>query len=136
MNARSKDNVRDLLIITHDRIQEVLGEARKHYDALAMLCDAIALLDMCHSFADVTSLSSKPWCRPLVSKRSREPSADSGDSEDSAGGMMIRNGWYPIVIQDAANGLDGDGPTDFVPNDTFVSDDKSFTVITGVNGAG
>jgi len=44
LNMRARDNVRDLLVITHERIQEVLDSVRLRYDALACLCDAIALL--------------------------------------------------------------------------------------------
>jgi DNA mismatch repair protein MSH4 len=56
LNTRASDNVRDLLLMTHDRIQEVLDVARTHYDAIAALSDAVALLDMCHSFADNVTL--------------------------------------------------------------------------------
>ena len=52
LNTRAQDNVHDLLLMTHDRIQEVMSVAREHYDAIATLCDSVALLDMCHSFAD------------------------------------------------------------------------------------
>jgi len=44
LNMRARDNVRDLLVIPHERIQEVLDSVRLRYDALACLCDAIALL--------------------------------------------------------------------------------------------
>ena len=53
LNTRAQDNVHDLLLMTHDRIQEVMSVAREHYDAIATLCDSVALLDMCHSFADI-----------------------------------------------------------------------------------
>jgi DNA mismatch repair ATPase MutS len=52
LNSRAQDNVHDLLLMTHDRIHEVIDIARTHYDAIATLCDSVALLDMCHSFAD------------------------------------------------------------------------------------
>ena len=52
LNTRAQDNVHDLLLMTHDRIQEIMSVAREHYDAIATLCDSVALLDMCHSFAD------------------------------------------------------------------------------------
>ena len=52
LSNRASDNVQDLLLMTHDRIQEVMNVARSHYDAVATLCDSVALLDMCHSFAD------------------------------------------------------------------------------------
>ena len=52
LSNRASDNVQDLLLMTHDRIQEVMSVARSNYDAIATLCDSVALLDMCHSFAD------------------------------------------------------------------------------------
>jgi len=57
LSNRASDNVHDLLLMTHDRIQEVMGIARSNYDAIATLCDSVALLDMCHSFADHCSVS-------------------------------------------------------------------------------
>ena len=35
-------------------------------EALCGMADAIALLDMCHSFSDVVASSRKKWCRPVV----------------------------------------------------------------------
>ena len=59
LNARAQENVQDLLLLTHLRIQEVLEFARKRMDALASMADAIALLDMCHSFSDTVASSRK-----------------------------------------------------------------------------
>jgi DNA mismatch repair protein MSH4 len=56
LNSRAQDNVHDILLMTLDRIHEVLEFARSHYDSIASLCDAVALLDMCHSFADHVTL--------------------------------------------------------------------------------
>ena len=78
LNARAQENVQDLLLMTHESIQEVINFARGHFDSLASLSDAIALLDMLHSFADVSASSSLPWCRPVVTE---------GD-----GALAIRNG--------------------------------------------
>lgn len=67
LNARAQAIVSDLLIMTHSRMQEVIKYARERYDSLASLSDAIALLDMCHSFADVVILDRLSWCRPVMS---------------------------------------------------------------------
>jgi len=137
LNTRAQDNVHDLLLMTHDKIQEVLDVGRAQYDALAALCDAVALLDMCHSFADAVTLDSSPWCRPVVSEWAlhgeNTPIADGSVSVDSGCAMMIRNGRYGI---DASNsGLKTvDGPEGFIPNDTYAANDKNFTLITGING--
>lgn len=52
--------------MTHSRIQEVLDVARERFDALASVADSIALLDLCHCFADNVASSRLPWCRPSV----------------------------------------------------------------------
>ena len=128
LNSRAMGNVRDLLVMTYSRIQSVLADARVHYDSLASLCDAIALLDMCHSFADVVSMSALPWCRPLVFPRTAyHVPQDSEAGRQRA--LVIRNGWYPVAMSDPRS-------NELVPNDTFASEDTRFTVISGINGAG
>jgi DNA mismatch repair protein MSH4 len=131
LNSRAQDNVQDLLLMTHHRIQEVLDVARSHYDVLASLSDAIALLDMCHCFADNVASSRLPWCRPVVR---------AGQESSSGGELRIKNGRYGIDVSGSgasasrAEPLPTDG--DFIPNDTFASQSKHFTVITGINGSG
>ena len=140
LNMRARENVHDLLVLTYDRIQEILEIARSHYDALAALSDAIALLDMCHGFADIVSLSDEPWCRPLLSagrKQSRESCGEEDDMTNTAdpspcrqNTLVIRNGRFGI---DVSSTRSADlGP--FVPNDTFSGGEKYFTIITGING--
>ena len=49
--------------------------------------------------------------------------------------MMIRQGRYPIQVSELADLVAGtNGSAELVPNDTFAFDEKSFTVITGING--
>ena len=136
--------------MTNERIQEVLGFARERYDALASLSDAIALLDLCHCFADNVASSRLPWSRPKVTDcGTTSTSSDSKDKSDNtaspaqtsqvggSGAIAIRNGRYAIDVSGTGVMLH-DGPTgsDFVPNDTYASAFKNFTVITGVNGSG
>lgn len=139
-NLRARDNVRDLLVLTHERTQEVMDTARSHYDAMAALGDAIALLDMCHSFADTVSLSSEPWCRPIITDPGRRSAwvdstataDDTSSTAESSATLMIRNGRYGIDVSELHLGAE-DGPTSFIPNDTY---GKHFTLITGINGSG
>lgn len=113
--------------MTHDRIQEVLDVARSRYDNLASLSDAIALLDMCHSFADKVSSSTLPWSRPTV-------------NTEGGGTLTIQKGRYGIEVSCA--GLMTPSTTTaiaanhFVPNDTYAPGHRNFTVLTGVNGSG
>jgi DNA mismatch repair protein MSH4 len=155
LNTRAQDNMHDLLLMTHDRIQEVLEVARCHYDAVAALCDAVALLDLCHSFADKVTLSRQPWCRPVVvesltssasasatqitttnagGNASGTQSTSSVDPSDGA--LMIRKGRFAIDVSQTGLPSSDDSPTDFVPNDTYIPHDKPFAVITGINGSG
>ena len=147
--------------MTHGRIQEVIDVARVRFDALASLCDAIALLDMTHCFADNVASSRLPWCRPVVTDSQVVGGADAGGGaggghagdgggrargggggvSDGAAGpvaggggaMAIRNGRYAIDVSGSAGGQVG---TEFVPNDTYAAAYQNFTIITGVNGSG
>lgn len=109
--------------MTHNRIQEVIDVARARYDSLASLSDAIALIDMCHCFADNVVSSRLPWCRPVVTD-----STNGGGS----GAISIRNGRYAIDV--SSTGLLQE--KEYIPNDTFASSVQNFTVITGINGSG
>ena len=117
MNSRAQENVQDLLLMTHEEIQIVLDKARSHYDALASLSDAIALLDMIHSFADNVACSNLPWCRPTL-------------NEDN-GALAIRNSRF--AIDTSGNGVN---PREFIPNDVYAAPFQNFITITGTNGSG
>jgi DNA mismatch repair protein MSH4 len=122
LNARAQDNIQDLLLLTHEHIQEVIDFAREKYDAIASLSDAIALLDMCHSFADNVASSRLPWTRPVVTR-----------SND----FTIRNGRYGI---EAPSGLGNpqtqDSIEQYVPNHTYAPGHRNFVILTGANGSG
>ena len=117
--------------MTHSRIQEVLQLARDNYDCLASLSDAIALLDMCHCFADNVASSRMPWCRPLLSDSNNDPHQQ--DNSCGSGAIAIRNGRYAIDV--TSNG-ENSKERQFVPNDCYSSALQNFTVITGINGSG
>lgn len=139
LNSRAQENVQDLLLMTHGRIQEVLQVARDNYDSMASLADAIALLDMCHCFADNVASSRLPWCRPILSDRDRHPgNQEEGAAVGGGGAIAIRNGRYAIDV--GSNGTSSSsssgGDAEFIPNDTYSSALQNFTVITGINGSG
>jgi DNA mismatch repair protein MSH4 len=121
--------------MTYEKIREVLDVARSKYDTLASLSDAVALLDLCHSFADNVTLSKLPWCRPVVSGEASESLESQNSDNDDSGKIAIRNGRYGIDLTDA--GLaSADGPGEVIPNDTYATNAKNFTVISGINGSG
>ncbi|KAL7537557.1 hypothetical protein ACHAWF_005805, partial [Thalassiosira exigua] len=133
LNSRAQENVQDLLLMTHTRIQEVLQVARDNYDCIASLADAVALLDMCHCFADNVASSNLPWCRPILSTNR---DGDRGSSEGGrvggrgGGAIAIRNGRYAIDVSSTGVHPSTSGG-EFVPNDTYSSALQNFTVITG-----
>jgi len=129
-----------LLIMTHNKIQEVIDTARARFDSLASLCDAIALLDMLHCFADNVASSRLPWCRPAVTE-SYDLDTEHNDSEievnisnqqPGRGSVLaIRNGRHAIDVYNFGN-----LGTDYVPNDTFAAPYQNYIVLTGINGSG
>lgn len=139
LSARAQENVQDLLLMTHDRIQEVIDFARQKHDALASLCDAVALIDMCHCFADNVAQSRSPWCRPTVtdSVSSEDNSKGTGtDHPIGSGSIAIRNGRYAIDVSNTGLMTSDHSFNTFIPNDTYASAFQNFTVITGINGSG
>jgi hypothetical protein len=75
------------------------------------------------------------WCRPVVSERKvvgEDHNTASIQSSQEDGMMVICKGRYPIEVSNSI--AVGDGLPDFIPNDTFASDEKIFTLITGING--
>ena len=138
--------------MTHERIQGVIDKARARYDSLASLSDAIALLDVCHCFADNVASSRLPWCRPVVTDcgggdqggesapLASFPPAGSGAGAPVAGGsgaIAIRNGRYAIDVSSTGLMISDTGVgSEFVPNDSYTSAFQNFTVITGINGSG
>ena len=134
LNSRAQENVQDLLLMTHGRIQEVLATVRENFDCIASLADAVALLDMCHCFADNVASSRLSWCRPVLSDHDRSPIKDDV-FVGGGGAIAIRNGRYAIDVSSTGASSSPTGE-DFVPNDTYSSALQNFTVITGINGSG
>ena len=87
-------------------------------DALASLADAVALLDMVHSFSDTVASSRKAWSRPSITE---------------GGKLVIKGGRYAVDFENVNAGMIS---TDFIPNDTVAPEDSNFVLITGVNGGG
>ena len=96
------------------------------FSVLARVTDAVALLDLCHGFADKITLSpeEEPWARPVFTQ-----SVDGEGSE-----IIIKNGRFGIDT--AGSVFSQCGPGKMIPNDTISPSSKPFTVISGINGSG
>ncbi|KAG7364106.1 DNA mismatch repair protein MutS [Nitzschia inconspicua] len=131
LNIRAQDNIQDLLILTHGRIQQLLDVARANYDALARVSDAIALLDLCHGFADKVTLSKESWVPPLM----LDPRANSVSDDAESPSIWIKDG--RCIVDDAVLGASSSsGMNQMVVNDIHCIPSQTFTVISGVNGSG
>ena len=148
LNTRSRDNIQDLLLLTNEKIQQILDMARSNYDALARLSDAIALLDLCHCFADKVTLSKLPWTRPLLTDGEVEASVDTENNDNGSKNadtaavapeetyaIAICNGRYGIEIGNGGFPSEN-GPMEWIANDTYASLSKNLTIISGINGSG
>jgi DNA mismatch repair protein MSH4 len=96
-----------------------------HFLVLARVTDAVALLDLCHCFADKITLATEdePWTRPVFT----EPSDDGSE-------IVIKNGRFGIDIDGSI--FSQCGPGKMIPNDTNSPSSKPLTIITGINGSG
>ena len=90
------------------------------------MTDAVALLDLCHGFADKITLSpeEEPWARPVFTQ-----SVDGEGSE-----IVIKNGRFGIDTGGSV--FSQCGPGTMIPNDTISPSSKPLTVISGINGSG
>ncbi len=106
--AGDRAAAREKLVFSH------LTEATlAHADALAARADAIALLDVAQSAANLAA--SGTWCRPVV-------------TDDDA--FVVRNGRHPVVESALA------GQAAFVPNACDLSAERRVLLLTGPNMAG
>lgn len=136
LNQQASKDVQEILTTTHERIQGILDIGRQHYEQIASVVDAVAILDMCHSFADAVCLSKEPWCRPHLvdfDGAEQEENHEEFKRQDHGKDMMIiRGGRYCIDTKTAFPST-----TDvFVPNDVVVTEKNRLTLITGINGSG
>jgi DNA mismatch repair protein MutS len=106
--AGDRASAREKLVFAH-LTEATLAEA----DALAARADAIALLDVAQSAANLATAGT--WCRPLVT------------DDDS---FLIRGGRHPVVENALA------GQAAFVPNACDLSPERRVLLLTGPNMAG
>jgi len=106
--AGDRAAAREKLVFAH------LTEATlAHADALAARADAIALLDVAQSAANLAAAGT--WCRPVV-------------TDDDQ--FLVRGGRHPVVEAALA------GQAAFVPNTCDLSADRRVLLLTGPNMAG
>ncbi|XP_045617926.2 mutS protein homolog 4 [Procambarus clarkii] len=109
LDQRSRDTLREILIMSNVIVVEMLVEARGRMGALHGLGEAVATLDLVVGLAHAAALAS--WVRPEFSHT-----------------LAIRTGRHPI--------LDVLATLPPVPNNTFLSPENRVMVVTGPNMSG
>ncbi|KAK3718865.1 MutS protein msh4 [Vermiconidia calcicola] len=99
----------EVLLMSDKAIQELISNVREHMSILFKICEAIGMLDMLASFAQV--VTSQDYIRPQITET-----------------LGVRNGRHPI--------REKIHHTKFIPNDVYATQQTRFQIITGCNMSG
>ncbi|KAJ7222335.1 muts domain V-domain-containing protein [Mycena pura] len=110
MNARMKDALDEVLILSDKIIEDLVAEILVHVGALYKASEAVALLDMLWSFAHASIMHN--YVRP-----------------EFTGTLAIKSGRHPILETIKSAGT-------LVPNDVYCDDSSSFQIVQGPNMSG
>ncbi|KAL8832463.1 MAG: hypothetical protein Q9170_004874 [Blastenia crenularia] len=108
-NQKIIDSHHEVLLLSDRSIQDLIEKVRDNIAPLFKTCEAIALLDMIASFAQLVTL--QDYCRPEL--------IDT---------LAIKNGRHPIREKIHSE--------KFVPNDAYADEQSRFQIITGCNMSG
>ncbi|GAA5894000.1 MutS family protein MSH4 [Sporobolomyces salmoneus] len=110
-NARISESILEVLLLSDEILDEIFEDIRENVACLYRCSEAVALLDMLASFADISS--QHEYVRPELT-----------------GTLAIKSGRNPLHEQFRMS----DGS--FVPNDTYASYSSTFQLISGSNMSG
>ncbi|KAL9597492.1 MAG: hypothetical protein Q9219_005125 [cf. Caloplaca sp. 3 TL-2023] len=108
-NQKIIDSHHEVLLLSDQSVQQLVDSIRENIAPLFKTCEAIALLDMIASFAQLVTL--QDYCRPELT--------------DTLG---IKAGRHPI--REKIHALK------FVPNDAYATEQSRFQIIMGCNMSG
>ncbi|KAL9626093.1 MAG: hypothetical protein Q9164_007948, partial [Protoblastenia rupestris] len=108
-NQKIGDCHDEILNLSDNLIQQLIKDIRKELEPLFSVREAIALLDMLASFAQISTM--RDYCRP-----------------ERTDALAIKDGRHPI--HEAVH----DGK--FVPNDAYATQQNRFQILTGCNMSG
>ncbi|KAL9586894.1 MAG: hypothetical protein Q9203_003706 [Teloschistes exilis] len=109
LNQKIVDSHHEVLQMSDRSIQELIDKVREDIAPLFKTCEAIALLDMIASFAQI--VTTQDYCRPELTDT-----------------FAIKSGRHPIREKIHAQ--------KFVPNDAYATQQSRFQIITGCNMSG
>lgn len=108
-NQKIMDSHHEVLQLSYRSIQELIEDIRAEIGPLFKISDAIALLDVTASFAQL--VTTQDYCRPELTQT-----------------LAIKSGRHPIREKIYAE--------KYVPNDAFATQQSRFQIITGCNMSG
>lgn len=108
-NQKIVDSHHEVLQMSDQGIQQLIDQIRQNMAPLFKISDAIALLDMIASFAQL--VTTQDYCKPELTQA-----------------LAIKNGRHPIREKIHAE--------KYVPNDAYATKQKRFQIITGCNMSG
>ncbi|KAL8685427.1 MAG: hypothetical protein Q9224_005821 [Gallowayella concinna] len=109
LNQKIIDSHHEVLQMSDRSVQELIDNVREGVAPLFKTCEAIALLDMIASFAQLVTL--QDYCRPELTDT-----------------LAIKSGRHPIREKIHTE--------KFVPNDAYATQQSRFQIITGCNMSG
>lgn len=109
LNLMIVDSHNEVLRLSDGAVQELIDEVRDEIEPLFKACDAIALLDMLCSFAQLAT--TQDYCRPEITKA-----------------LAVKSGRHPIREKIHSQ--------KYIPNDAYASQQSRFQIITGCNMSG
>lgn len=109
LNQKIIDSHTEVLALSDQSVQDLIDKVRENIAPLFKTCEAIALLDMIASFAQLVTM--QDYCRPELTDT-----------------FAIKSGRHPIREKIHAE--------KFVPNDAYATQQSRFQIITGCNMSG
>ncbi|XP_067119866.1 mutS protein homolog 4-like [Centruroides vittatus] len=109
LNDRIKESLNEIYLMSNIIINQLLKDLKGEISCLYKLADIVSFLDMMVSFAYCSTVFE--WVMPEFTDK-----------------LIIKNGRHPILEKSSIYPV--------IPNDTFLSKDNNFIIITGPNMSG
>lgn len=109
LNLKILDAHNEVIKMSDGAVQDLIDDVREEIGPLFKACEAIALLDMLGSFAQLAT--TQDYCRPEITKT-----------------LAVKSGRHPIREKIHSQR--------YIPNDAYASHQSRFQIITGCNMSG
>lgn len=109
LNRMIVDSHNEVLKLSDGTVLDLINDVRDEIEPLFKACDAIAMLDMLGSFAQLAT--TQDYCRPEITKA-----------------LAVKSGRHPIREKIHSQ--------KYIPNDAYASQQSRFQIITGCNMSG